>query len=322
MVSDDTEHAAWTAEALIESNGVEDFRRRCARYFRRWIASAPPGCGWATLRAGVRLWLGWSPERSGVRSAGNGPCMRAPVIGAFLALAGRREEIDAWVDASTRLTHTDPRAIAGARVVAHAAAHSSTAGRLTGHDVATLWNDPGVHAVIAADAESEASWHEVGATLIAHLGVRDDGSAPDTNPRARLFELADALGLHEGVTGYVLHTLPMAMAATVLFGDDFEGAIDAVVKLGGDTDTTAAIVGALLGVRTGSAGIPEDWRSGVRDLPLGSHYLTQLAQALAERSIGPPRRRPQNGWRWLRLPRNAFFLAVVMVHALARLRPT
>lgn len=321
MVSDDTEHAAWTAEALIEATDVDDFRRRCARYFRRWIASAPAGCGWATLRAGVRLWLGWSPERSGVRSAGNGPCMRAPIIGSFLALSGRRGEIDSWVDASTRLTHTDPRAVAGARVVARAAAHASTEGRLTPRDVATLWNDPGVLAVVAADLKSAERWREVGTTLVAHLGAGEGGRAPDANARTRLFELADALGLPEGVTGYVLHTLPIAMAATVFFQDDFEGGIDAVVKLGGDTDTTAAIVGALLGTRTGTSGIPEDWRSGVRDLPLGSRYLTRLAQVLAERLTTPPRRRPPNGWRWLRLPRNAFFFGVVMVHALGRLRP-
>ena len=61
----------------------------------------------ATARACLKLWLGFSPERSGVYSAGNGPAMRSALIGAYFC--EDQDMIERFVTASTRLTHTDPR---------------------------------------------------------------------------------------------------------------------------------------------------------------------------------------------------------------------
>jgi ADP-ribosylglycohydrolase len=40
---------------------------------------------------------------------------------------------------------------------------------------------------------------------------------------------------------------------------DYEDAVLAAVNLGGDTDTTAAVVGGLAGLRCGLSGIPHAW---------------------------------------------------------------
>ena len=121
MMSDDTEHAAMTAQALILAAGdVEMFRRCLAWKLRWWFLGLPAGVGLATARACVRLWLGLSPERSGVYSAGNGPAMRSAIIGAAFAHDETRRR--GFVRASTRLTHTDPRAETAALAVAEAAA--------------------------------------------------------------------------------------------------------------------------------------------------------------------------------------------------------
>jgi ADP-ribosyl-[dinitrogen reductase] hydrolase len=121
MMSDDTEHAAMTAQALIIAAGdVEKFRRCLAWKLRWWFLELPAGVGLATARACLRLWFGISPERSGVHSAGNGPAMRSAIIGAtFADNEAKRQE---FVAASTRLTHTDPRAVTAAMAVAEAAA--------------------------------------------------------------------------------------------------------------------------------------------------------------------------------------------------------
>ncbi|MEJ2087062.1 MAG: ADP-ribosylglycohydrolase family protein [Gammaproteobacteria bacterium] len=67
MVSDDTEHACFTAQALISSDGdVARFTRVLARSLRWWFAGLPAGVGFATARSILKLWLGVSPERSGV----------------------------------------------------------------------------------------------------------------------------------------------------------------------------------------------------------------------------------------------------------------
>ncbi|HEY9843582.1 MAG TPA: ADP-ribosylglycohydrolase family protein, partial [Candidatus Obscuribacterales bacterium] len=70
MVSDDTEHACMTARALLSAPTDERrFARALAWQLRLSLLCLPAGVGLATLRACVKLWLGWPPERSGVFSA-------------------------------------------------------------------------------------------------------------------------------------------------------------------------------------------------------------------------------------------------------------
>src|SRR3712207_8518321 len=60
----------------------------------------------STALGTMKLWIGFPPERSGVRSAGNGPAMRAAVLGVYAAgrdVATLRE----LVRASTRLTRSE-----------------------------------------------------------------------------------------------------------------------------------------------------------------------------------------------------------------------
>jgi ADP-ribosylglycohydrolase len=100
----------------------QSFQRKLAWKLRWWLLCIPAGIGFATLRAILKLWLGFSPSRSGVFSAGNGPAMRSALIGAFFA--GDFTNIRDYVRASTRLTHTDPKAEAAALAVALTASWS------------------------------------------------------------------------------------------------------------------------------------------------------------------------------------------------------
>jgi ADP-ribosyl-[dinitrogen reductase] hydrolase len=131
MISDDTEHAAMVAQALIASAGdTQTFLKVLASELRLWTLLLPAGAGAATLRAGFKLLFGVSPERSGVYSAGNGPAMRAPLLGVCYGNAPDR--LRSLIHASTRLTHTDPKAEYGAFAVA-LAAHQFTQGDLDAH---------------------------------------------------------------------------------------------------------------------------------------------------------------------------------------------
>lgn len=68
-------------QAVLASGGEpEAFVRSLAWRLRGWLLGVPAGVGLATLRSGIRLWLGVPPSRSGVYSAGNGPSMQAGLL--------------------------------------------------------------------------------------------------------------------------------------------------------------------------------------------------------------------------------------------------
>jgi hypothetical protein len=125
------------------------------------------------------------------------------------------------------------------------------------------------------------------------------------------------------VTGYVYHTVPVALYAWLRHPDDFGRAVEEVVLLGGDADTTGAIVGGLVGATVGSAGIPEAWLAGLLDGPFSVRWMRRLADSLAATFGESPARPgvpPSYFWPGL-LARNLGFLTLVLVHAGRRLLP-
>jgi ADP-ribosylglycohydrolase len=227
MFSDDTEHALLTAQALLEAGrDVEKFRHSLAWKLRWWFLALPAGVGLGTARACLRLWLGVPPDRSGVNSAGNGPAMRSAIIGAnFADDAARRHE---FVRVSTRMTHTDARAETAALAVAEAAAwivnRQGTGGEF-------------LHCLPRLEGSEE--WLRTCHRLAEALAGQET-----------VVEFADSLGLSKGVTGYAYHTVPVALFAWLRHIGDFRQAVGAAIAGGGDTDTVAAITGALAGWAT------------------------------------------------------------------------
>lgn len=300
MVSDDTDHMVFVAQSLLaHPDSPERFQRRFARCLRWWLLSLPPGIGWATLRAILRLWAGFRPSTSGVFSAGNGPAMRAAPIGAFFAAAPK--VMDAYLEASTRITHTDPRALTGAKAVAH----------LTGWVIRENLNVPprveGFLAVLGS-AGTDQEW----VNLVSRVRVSE-------SRQQSVREFAEELGLHDGITGYAYHTVPVSAYAWYRHFGDFETTLSAVLDCGGDTDTTGAIAGALAGAVVGEQGIPADWIGGLLDWPRGPHTYGAIADRMVEgsgRSLGTATVR--YFWPGL-LPRNLLFLAGVLLHAVRRL---
>jgi ADP-ribosylglycohydrolase len=299
LTSDDTEHACMSAQSLMASGGEpEPFARSLAWRLRFWLLGLPAAVGWATLRACGKLCLGFPPERSGVASAGNGPAMRAPILGVYEP--HDLERLKALVRASTRLTHTDPRAEEGALAVALAASYATREG-----------------------PDGARHPDRFFAFLLSHLR---DGELLAHLPRAEEFlargasvtEFADALGLAGGVTGYIYHTVPVALYAWLRFPQDFRAAVESVVVLGGDTDTTGAIV--LSGATLGPGAIPREWLDGLREWPRTIAWLRGLGEALAAAKPGAPVAPPRLFWPALEL-RNLFFLGVVLLHGFRRLLP-
>ncbi|QEL13755.1 ADP-ribosylglycohydrolase family protein [Limnoglobus roseus] len=255
MGSDDTDHACMTALALPprydeRPDYANAFRRDLAWRLRWWFLGVPVGIGKATLKACVKLWLGFPSTKSGVFSAGNGPAMRATVLGAW---AENDEELKVLVRASTRITHTDPKAEYGALAVALAA-----------NVAATTRDGPAPSAEVLTARLDELLPHDTAADELRGL-LRQvvEGIAEGLTVEA----FAEKLGLTRGVSGYIYHTVPVALFAFFRHADDYRTAIPAVIRCGGDTDTVAAITGGLIGTRVGKPGIPAEWLASYRDWP-------------------------------------------------------
>ena len=261
MVSDDTEHSCMVMQALISSGDDEEaFTRHLATRLRLWLLALPAGMGLATLKATLKLCLGIPPHRSGVFSAGNGPAMRSAVLGAAIDDVGLLRRL---VRASTRLTHTDPKAEYGAMAVAVAASMSSH-GTLT--DGARYVSQ--LRELLANDDASE---------LLALL----DQAVWSVTSQRTTEEFADALGLARGVSGYVYHTVPVAIHACFRNPGNFCDAVVDVIRCGGDTDTTAAIVGGIIGSAVGKEGIPSEWFDGLWEWPRTTQWMQRLAGQLS-----------------------------------------
>ena len=78
-------------------------------------------------------------------------------------------------------------------------------------------------------------------------------------------------------TGYVVDSLHSARM--VLEHDSYEAVVRAAIRLGNDTDTTAAIAGGIAGLQYGIEGIPLRWREQLRD----SALFVPMVNALLER---------------------------------------
>jgi ADP-ribosylglycohydrolase len=138
-------------------------------------------------------------------------------------------------------------------------------------------------------------------------------------------ELLTALGSRRGVSGYVVHTVPVAIFLWLRHAADFRAGVESAVRLGGDTDTVAALVGALAGASQGPSGIPSDWLRGLCEWPRTIAWLERLAARLARRFGEPLSAEPSLGpeplyWPAL-VPRSALFAGIVLAHGFRRLLP-
>lgn len=296
MFSDDTEHTLMVGAALIRHHEDEGaFQRELARSLRWWLAALPAGTGLATARSIIRLWCGVSPERSGVRSAGNGAAMRSAIVGVYFADDADRRQT--FVRASTRITHTDPRAEEGAQLVAEAAAL----------------------AVRGVDAQASLG---ILRPLLVSDEMKDRFSAIERSLSGAetVARYAERIGCGEGVSGFAPNTVAVALYAWLRHRGDFRSTLTSAMACGGDVDSVGAIVGGIAGAEAGEAGIPAEWIQPIADWPRSIGYVRRLASALAEARAHGATRVPSLLWPAI-LARNALFLVIVLLHGLRRLLP-
>lgn len=259
--TDDTAMTIGLAESLIEVGGFDGdhmahtFARHYAAEPWRGYGASPPEV-FGKLERGVPWDEAAASLFGGAGSFGNGAAMRVAPVALFShpdthTVAGMARN-------TAIITHTHPEGIDGA--VCQAVA---------------------VERVLALDSDEAVEPQRLIDEIRPHLTTatfRDklcylSSSIGRRNPR----DLAQVLG-----SGISAHTsVPTALACFLAHPDSFPDAIKTAISLGGDTDTIAAMTGALSGARLSLNAIPLSWRDveGCKTLidladQLYSHHLT------------------------------------------------
>lgn len=299
VCSDDTEHLWITADALVRSqSSPELFSQLLSQNMKKWFLSFPVGAGKASIKASVKLLLGVSPNRSGIYSAGNGPAMRAPIIGAFFA--NDAEKLDQFLEISTKMTHTDSQTEEGAWVIAQAAA-------LIMREKPKIAPTENFFNIALPKIHSEQLKKSLQLTrdyLIAKQSFEEYLIAMNLDKR--------------GVSGYIGHTVPAVIYAWLYYFGDYQKGIEAMILAGGDSDTTAAILGALMGMSIDhQKDIPKEWMNGIYNAPISLNKLMQMSEAVSNQNIAEI---PKISWG-LQLLKNVALLVIVLLHGFRRLLP-
>jgi ADP-ribosylglycohydrolase len=243
--TDDTEMACSVVAVLVGHDGVDqdelvrsfaahhDFDRGYGPAVNRMLRLIrQEGADWRTLASGLF---------NGQGSWGNGAAMRIAPLGAWYADDPARAAGQAELSAYT--THQHPEGIAGAAAVAAAAALVASAqGPRTPADLLAAVID-----------------------LVPRSAVRAGlGRARDMLDYSDVTTVAAVLGCGRRTTAH--DTVPFALWSAARHLDDFEGAILATARAGGDVDTTCAIVGGVLAARPAGEP-PAEWLHRTEPLP-------------------------------------------------------
>ncbi len=224
--------------------------------------------------------------------------MRSAVLGVAIE---DEAELKSFVRASTRLTHTDPKAEYGALAIALAARESAHFEQVD----SLRWLDC-----------VKRCLGEEGHELLRSL--RDVVESVQRGESTRTF--CDAQGLQRGVTGYVYHTVPACIHAWLRNPGNLGAALTEIIECAGDADTTAAIVGGIVGAGVGNEGVPEELKRSLAEWPRPLVWMQQLGVRLSEAQHNTPSRAPELN-PVCTLLRNVLFLVVVLIHGFRRLGP-
>jgi len=248
---DDAAMALLLGESLLERQGFDaaDVGRRWVK----WMKVDGRGIGATTKRALTLIDRGKEPFEAGRlvyqenprRAAGNGSIMRCvPVALRY------HDDADRLIRVSTQqaaITHADERCTWGAAAVNLAAREL-------------------LHGNIYFVEE-----------VLHRIGDRAPRVLRDAIHRVPREAEGDLPITVAGETGYVVHCVEIAFWF-VMHDRTLEEALMYLAQAGGDTDTNAAVAGALLGARYGEAALPPRW---VQQL-VGAQGIAKLAERLVE----------------------------------------
>ena len=261
--TDDTQLTLATIESIVRRGDLEpaDVARCIASL---WKNDSVVGPGGACTRAATTFLRtrDWTTCGAPVGQAGNGTAMRTAALGLFFLRDPER--LPAAVADISRITHQDPRSVAGGIAIAKATQLLATGEH---RDAVGFCSE-----VAAAMRPYETAFADLVEALPSRL-EEDRESALSAiawagSPRPEFSRPV--------ITPFVVPTVLAALWSLLKEPDSWTGAVAEAIGLGGDVDTLGAIVGALAGARLGATAIPAHLASGVlrseRIMVLASQY--------------------------------------------------
>ena len=268
--TDDTQMTFAVAEAVAQSPG--DPAAWPGAVAEAYVALRPDARRWGptTTTAIDRLADGADPATSGSdESATDGAAMRAAPLGLWWAAAeADRSEAFQAIRPILAVTHRHPAALAAGW--GQAAAVRSTA------------------LASPSSFDRDAFWDELVETVVWGEERLSEGEETDDRVSTRLRRLTDQLDsfpldlgdLCDGVSVRADEAWPFACAMTARRPLLLENTLLSGINVGGDADTTGAMMGAMLGALHGWEAFPAEWKRGLEDEPQLKHTARQVHKAL------------------------------------------
>jgi len=251
---DDAAMALLLGESLLASQGFD--ANDVARRWVKWMKVDGRGIGMTTRRALTLIDRGKEPFEAGRlanqenpgHAAGNGSVMRCiPVALRY------HDDLDRLIRVSTQqaaITHADERCTWGAAAV-NLAARELLHGNIYFID-----------------------------EVLHKMGDRAPRVLREAIHRVPRESEGDLPIARAGEAGYVVHCIEIAFWF-VTHDRTLEDALIYLAQAGGDTDTNAAVAGALLGARYGEVSLPPRWMDQIT----GAEGIAQLAERLVAGAI-------------------------------------
>lgn len=285
--TDDTQLARELVISYVDRQGFDpaDYSKHIAAIF---VEGRIVGRGRITEAAARRLAQGvlWNEAGAPAPAVGNGSASRAGPVGVLYGNdAERRKQVAAD---QSRITHTDPRAIAGSVAIASAVAFVGESIQIDGTHFVEALSDQ----VAAADDGFTQALRR----LPTWLNLRPNGAAAEI--------AAAGLGAGEyrkweGISPYVTSSVLWALYSFLRSPDDYWETILTAIAVGGDVDTTAAMAGAIAGARLGPAAIPAELTPHIHDQGTWKasdlKSLARDASRIAQRFATPNQPTPHAG---------------------------
>lgn len=232
------------------------------------------GWGQATKDAATRLINGITWEEAGTPapSAGNGSAMRAAPVGLFSF-----DDINLLIQGTHnqgRITHKDSRCSAGAIAISGAVALVLQGKPMNPeYFISTLSDWSGeIEPSFASELRKLIEWislpPEEAVTFISNAGIDPEYLDEDE---------------WEGITPFVISSVLWSLYSFLRTPDDYFETICTAIEAGGDTDTTAAMAGAISGAYLGVDAIPSHLSHCLTDRRTwGFNELVELANQCYE----------------------------------------